>query len=76
MNQQQKPFHGGKAVKIPAGCEFDSSIDDIFLSANVPTVLCIMSWILHLIMVDIFVKCSGIHTAKNMSIPEVVMGQG
>lgn len=70
-----KSFHGGKAVKIPAGCEFDSSIFDIFLSANVPTVLCIMSWILHLIMVDIIIKWTGIHTAKNISIPEVVLGQ-
>lgn len=45
-----KSFHEGKAAKIPAGCEFDSSINDIFLSENVPAVLCIMSCIFHLVM--------------------------
>lgn len=64
-----KSFRGGKAVKIPAGCEFDSSIYNIFLSANVPTMLCIMSWILHLVMVDVIMKWAGIHTAKNINIP-------
>lgn len=70
-----KAFRGRKAIKIPAGCGFDSNIYDIFLSANVPTVLCIMSWILHLIMVDIIIKWTGIYTAKNISIPEVMMVQ-
>lgn len=46
-----------------------------FLSAIVPTVLRIMSWILHLITVDIIIKWTGIHTAKMVSIPEVMMGQ-
>lgn len=64
-----KAFHAGKPVKIPAGYQVDSSIYDIFLSADVPTVLCVMSWILHLIMVDIIIKWTGIHTAKNISIP-------
>lgn len=71
-----KSFHGGKAVKIPAGCEFDSRIHDVFLSANVPAVLCIVSWILHLLIIDIIIKWTGIYTARNISIPEVVMGQG
>lgn len=46
-----------------------------FLSVIVPTVLRIMSWILHLITVDIIIKWTGIHTAKMVSIPEVMMGQ-
>lgn len=39
-----------KLVKFQQGVIFDSSINDIFLSADVPAVLCIMSCIFHLIM--------------------------
>jgi len=37
-------------------CEFYSSMYDIFLSTNMPIVLHIMFWILHLIIVDIISK--------------------
>lgn len=54
-------------------CVFYSSMYDIFLSTNMTTVLHIMFWILHLIMVDVISKWTGIHKAKYNSIPEVVM---
>jgi len=54
-------------------CEFYSSMYDIFLSTNMPIVLHIMFWILHLIIVDIISKWTGIHETKDNSIPEVVM---
>lgn len=67
-----KAFHGGKAIKIPVVWEFVSNIYDIFLKCNCAN--CTPHYVLDFAM-DIIIKWTGIHTAKMVSVPEVMMGQ-